>query len=169
MPNQPNAPTAEPVTLRRFRFHSDLPDVPSDVFTQEDDGEWIEYADYAARIAADAETIRLLEDDVRENNEAMDRLGARIKELEQPPPCGVCGGAPLASGRECICGGKGTEWDETHGLRVRCFELEDRIAVFERLARRAKANERAARNALVMGTPVWECERADIMMELANP
>jgi hypothetical protein len=39
-------------------------------------------------------------------------------------PCGVCLGRPLKSGRECICGGIGTEQAEMQGLRSRCFDLE---------------------------------------------
>lgn len=31
--------------------------------------------------------------------------------------CDVCGGAPLASGRKCVCGGQGTRDAEHQGLR----------------------------------------------------
>lgn len=48
-----------------------------------------------------------------------------------PGPCNVCCGMPLPSGKPCICGGTGTEWAETQGLRERCFELEDELANFE--------------------------------------
>lgn len=44
-----------------------------------------------------------------------------------PGPCNVCCGMPLASGKPCICGGTGTEWAETQGLREYCFKLEDKI------------------------------------------
>lgn len=42
---------------------------------------------------------------------------ALLTERTGPTQCGVCNGAPLASGRECICGGVGTEQAEMEGLR----------------------------------------------------
>jgi hypothetical protein len=45
----------------------------------------------------------------------------------EPVPCGVCGGRPLASGRECVCKGIGTEQAEMQGLRETCFELEREV------------------------------------------
>lgn len=43
--------------------------------------------------------------------------------------CSVCGGAPLASGRPCVCGGKGTMQAEFEGLRLACFEQEKELIV----------------------------------------
>lgn len=61
----------------------------------------------------------------------LSHLAALTKELiwrREPMMCSVCIGRLLASGRACICGGVGTEQAEMHGLRVECFELENRVA-----------------------------------------
>jgi len=42
--------------------------------------------------------------------------------------CTVCAGAPLASGRPCVCGGEGTADAERRGLRLYAFSLEDDLA-----------------------------------------
>jgi len=49
----------------------------------------------------------------------------------KPTPCNVCLGEPLKSGRQCICGGIGTEQAELQGLRERCFDLEARVEELE--------------------------------------
>lgn len=66
--------------------------------------------------------------------------------------CGVCLGRPLASGKQCICKGIGTEWAETQGLREALFAADEEV---ERLRRassgpdvRAAPIELAAREAL---------------------
>lgn len=47
--------------------------------------------------------------------------------------CSVCCGRPLASGRICICEGKGTEQAECEGLRKRLVELEVALGYFVNL------------------------------------
>lgn len=42
--------------------------------------------------------------------------------------CSVCGGTPLASGRPCVCGGKGTMQAEFEGLRLECLSLERQLS-----------------------------------------
>jgi hypothetical protein len=64
-----------------------------------------------------AAILRLLAD-------AKARAQQQEAELKRGVPCGVCGGQPLASGRECVCGGRGTEWAEAQGLRERVVDLE---------------------------------------------
>lgn len=54
-----------------------------------------------------------------------------IDDLKKPIPCGVCGGRPLASGRECVCKGVGTEQAEMQGLREMVFELQEELAKCE--------------------------------------
>lgn len=45
-----------------------------------------------------------------------------------PNTCSVCGGAPLASGRPCVCGGRGTMQAEFEGLRQELFNDDERIS-----------------------------------------
>lgn len=59
---------------------------------------------------------------------ALTAAQAEAERLKAPVMCSVCCGQPLKSGRECICGGTGTEQAEMHGLRVECFRLEDENA-----------------------------------------
>ena len=66
-------------------------------------GEYVKYEDVGSRIAT---------------------LTAEVERLRAPVPCSVCGGAPLKSGRKCVCDGVGTEQAEMHGLRVECFRLQ---------------------------------------------
>jgi hypothetical protein len=37
----------------------------------------------------------------------------------------TCGGQPLASGKECVCGGKGTMIEELRGLRLIALEIDN--------------------------------------------
>ena len=68
------------------------------------------------------------------------RNWARRKPAPEPyGKCSVCLGEPLKSGRECICGGVGTEAAEMHGLRVRCFDLQDRLDAVSHPLSRAEA------------------------------
>lgn len=53
------------------------------------------------------------------------------------PPCDVCRGQPLPSGRPCVCGGAGTQSEEVLGLRRAVYEAEGR-------AEAAQVRERAA-------------------------
>lgn len=53
------------------------------------------------------------------------------RRLEQPAMCGVCLGAPLPSGKECICKGEGTEEAEMRGLRLMVYDLEAEISRLE--------------------------------------
>lgn len=45
--------------------------------------------------------------------------------------CSVCGGQPLASRRECVCGGKGTMQAEFEGLRQVLFDEENKVTELE--------------------------------------
>jgi hypothetical protein len=59
--------------------------------------------------------------------------------LPMPVACGVCLGQSLASGRECICKGVGTEQAETQGLRELAFELEGELAALKSGPYKARA------------------------------
>ena len=74
-------------------------------------------------------------------------LEGKLEEANHPPLCSVCIGKPLASGRQCICGGVGTEAAEMHGLRVECLRLAD----LETQLATARAEERER-----MREAVWE-------------
>lgn len=62
-----------------------------------------------------------------ERDALADNFKRLVAERQEPIPCGVCGGAPLKSGRPCVCGGAGTEAAEMHGLRVGLFDADEQI------------------------------------------
>ena len=69
-------------------------------------------------------------DDQRAYYAALDAAERALLAEPEPTPynkCSVCCGMPLKSGRECICGGVGTEAAEMHGLRMHCFELQYKL------------------------------------------
>ena len=49
--------------------------------------------------------------------------------------CGVCAGQPLASGRQCVCGGVGTESAELQGIREQLVDLEIAIGFYPHIPR----------------------------------
>ncbi len=51
-------------------------------------------------------------------------LLALLTRPAEPEACGVCCGHPLASGRQCICGGLGTAVAEMQGLREELLQWE---------------------------------------------
>jgi hypothetical protein len=55
-------------------------------------------------------------------------LSKHIKRLEERanPPCGVCLGQPLASGKRCVCDGGGTQDAELEGFRALVFDMDER-------------------------------------------
>lgn len=73
------------------------------------------------KLAELAERAKAIED---ENAELRTALAAS----REPVMCSVCLGKPLASGRECVCKGVGTEQAEMQGLRELCFEYERELA-----------------------------------------
>lgn len=65
--------------------------------------------------------------------EELAALRARVTALEQPRCCSVCAGhGDPTSGRECVCGGFGTETAEILGLRATAIEMAARVAELER-------------------------------------
>lgn len=76
---------------------------------------------------------------------ALTAAQAEAERVKAPVMCSVCCGQPLKSGRECICGGTGTEQAEMHGLRVECFRLEDENATLRAQLAAAEARVTAAR------------------------
>lgn len=89
-----------------------------------------EYAWIVARynqIASEADRADELE-------EERDALRARVAELTNPP-CNVCLGEQLPSGRACICGGAGTQAEELVGLRKAVVAGDDRYAALLQHAR----------------------------------
>lgn len=72
----------------------------------------------------------------REAVQDKEQVTRELEEAKKPVPCGVCCGSPLKSGRQCICGGVGTEQAEMHGLRVECFNLREQLATARRDALR---------------------------------
>lgn len=56
-----------------------------------------------------------------------DDLRKRIDLWFGPNSCSVCGGYPLESRRECICGGIGTMRAEFEGLRQELFTVEQQL------------------------------------------
>lgn len=90
-------------------------------------------------------------------------LEAKLEEAKRPHLCNVCVGKPLASGRQCICGGAGTEAAETQGLRAECFRLTDEVARLttaraEMQARCAKECEYIAAGHRAMAQRAWDAE-----------
>lgn len=81
-------------------------------------------AEAAGRIADLERRLTEYEDRLRHALADNDYLEAKLAESI----CSVCAGVPLASGRGCICGGKGTHDAEVVGLRMGYLELETKLA-----------------------------------------
>jgi hypothetical protein len=55
---------------------------------------------------------------------AMAFLIAEVEKLHALDLCSVCGNAPLASGKGCVCAGTGTADGERHGLRIEAIRAQ---------------------------------------------
>lgn len=81
-----------------------------------------------------SEVKRSRQERSRQEREASDaKPKAEPKGQPKAEPCWTCHGEPPSSGRECICGGKGTHAEEVVQLRVECDRLGyalDRIKTF---------------------------------------
>jgi hypothetical protein len=72
------------------------------------------------------------------------------------PPCSVCAGQPLASGRTCICGGRRTESAEAQGLRERLADLEIALGFYPNIPRTASKAYQEVVGAVPPGAGPWE-------------
>lgn len=80
----------------------------------------------------DREFIAHSWEDVRDLLELVKRLQEENERLTRlspyyPGSCMVCGGQPLTSGRECVCGGKGTMDEELRGLRIAALDAGEEV------------------------------------------
>ena len=111
------------------------------------------------------------DDEVTYGPAERDALRARVAELQEPRCCSVCAGnGDPTSGRECVCGGIGTEAAEILGLRATAIEMAARVAELEREVERLRgflvplftSGYRKGHHDTVEGgyTDVYQCDSA---------
>lgn len=100
------------------------------------------------------------------NNVANNTAGPSGAPSEAVELCSVCCRQPLASGRECICGGVGTALAETQGLRERVVDLEIALGFFPNIPRTTSKAYKEVQESLDGALPLEPTpEMIEAMME----
>lgn len=120
-----------------------------------------EIAAWNSRNSAQEQSIVTLQ---AENEE----LHKRIALWFGPNTCSVCGGAPLASGRPCVCDGKGTMQAEFEGLRQELFNDDQKIERLQAQLKQLREAVEAAQSWICRVTNRYGFDADDPYGELAK-